>query len=74
MDNVVDKRRKVKIFILAYFNEYHVNEALYMNENSGSSSLGVVVTDVGGLTTHIKDEVAHKKGSTRIILVVRPMS
>jgi hypothetical protein len=45
-----------------------------MNENSGSSSFGVVETNVGGLTARIEEEVTHAKGSTGIMLVWRPMS
>jgi hypothetical protein len=60
---------ELNILNVAVIYEYHVDEALSHNQNSGSSFLEVDETDVGGLSVRIEDEVAHKKGSTRIVQV-----
>jgi len=64
----------VKIFNMADIYEYHADEALYQNENSGSISSEVEETDVGRLAAFIEDEAARKKGLTKIVQVWHPMS
>ncbi|KAI5435363.1 hypothetical protein KIW84_021969 [Lathyrus oleraceus] len=49
--------------------EYQADKALYQEENSGSSSSDVEETGVGRLVACIKEETAHRKGSTGFVQV-----